>query len=61
MARRKKKNSHVYWICMGIYAVVLIAAAAFGLTKVWKYAEEYEAAQPSGTMDQYVAELNDKL
>lgn len=47
MARRKKKNSHVYWICMGIYAVVLIAAAAFGLTKVWKYAEEYEARSPS--------------
>lgn len=61
MARKKKKNSHVYWICMGIYAVILIAAATFGLTKVWKYAEEYEAAQPSGTMDQYVAELNDKL
>ncbi len=61
MARKKKKNSHVYWICMGIYAVVLIAAATFGLSKVWKYAEEYEAAQPTGTMDEYVSELNDKL
>ena len=46
---------------MGIYAVILIVAATFGLTKVWKYAEEYEAAQPSGAMDQYVSELNDKL
>ena len=52
MARKKKKNSHVYWICMGIYAAVLVAAATFGLAKVWKYAEEYEAAQPTGTMDQ---------
>ena len=31
MARKKKKNSHVYWICMGIYAVVLIAAVAVPL------------------------------
>ena len=39
MARRKKKNSHVYWICMGIYAIVLIAMMLFNWsprTVAWK-------------------------
>ena len=34
MARKKKKNSHVYWICMGIYAIVLIAATIYSILGV---------------------------
>ena len=62
MARKKKKNnSRVYWISLLVYGLVLVGVSAFALTKVWDYAEEYQAAQPTVTMDKYVSELNDKL
>lgn len=60
---RKKKNSgrKTYFICLSIYAVLLIAASCFGLSIVWKYAEEYENSLPQKVIDAYVANLSENL
>lgn len=61
MARRKKRGSKIYAICLSIYILILCGAAVFGLTKVWGYAEEYEASRPAKAMDEYVAALSENL
>lgn len=61
MSRKKKLGRRIYWICLGVYTLILASAAVFCLTKVWGYAEEYEQAQPSKTMDAYVASLSQNL
>jgi len=63
MARRKKKgmSRKLYGILLTAYVLILVGAAAFALTKVWDYAEEYELAQPTLVMDEYVAKLNASL
>ena len=63
MAKRKKKglNRKAYGLMLTVYVLVLVCVAAFALTKVWDYAEEYELAQPTNVMDEYVAQLNANL
>lgn len=59
--KRKNTGRKTYFICLGIYTILLIAAACFGLNIVWKYAEEYEAALPQKVVDEYVASLSENL
>lgn len=61
MARKKKRGSVVYAIALMLYVLVLIVAVSFGLTKVWTYAEEYEAARPELAIDAYIDNLSRNL
>lgn len=61
MARKKKLGSKIYAICLAVYVLLLAGAIFYGLNIVWRYAEEYELAQPTLTMDAYVAQLRENL
>lgn len=61
MAKRKKRSSHAYGIGLTIYIAVVMAIVVFALTRVWKYAEEYEASRPNKLMDEYVEQLSTSL
>lgn len=61
MARKKKRGSKVYAVCLTVYVVLLASAAMFGLSKVWGYAVEYEASRPENVMDAYIADLSENL
>lgn len=61
MARKKKLGSRIYAICLAVYILILAGAIFYGLNIVWRYAEEYELAQPTLTMDAYVQELRENL
>ena len=47
MAKKKKRNSgrKTYFICLGIYVVLLIAASCFGLNIVWQYAKSMKTPE----------------
>lgn len=60
-SEKRKRSSRIYWICLCIYTILLIAAAVYGLRFVWQYAEEYEASRPDNTMDAYVSQLSENL
>ena len=57
MAKKKNRGRKIYFICLSIYTIALCVAAVFGLSLVWEYAEEYEAARPEIVIDAYVNEL----
>lgn len=59
--KQKKKGNMGYAIFLGVYVLVVLAATAFLLSKLWRYAEEYEISRPNKTMDAYVEELNTRL
>lgn len=62
MARRRKKTGSVlYTVVLMLYTLVLIAAACYGLTLVWNYAENYEKARPDNTMNAYIDNLSRNL
>lgn len=61
MARKKKLGSKIYAICLAVYILILAGAIFYGLNIVWRYAEEYELAQPALTMDAYVEDLRENL
>ena len=62
MARRRKKTgSVIYTVVLMLYTLVLIAAACYGLTLVWNYAENYEKARPDNTMNAYIDNLSRNL
>lgn len=54
MTRKKNKGRKIYFILLAVYTVILCAAATVGLSIVWDYAEEYEASEPSHTIEAYV-------
>lgn len=60
-SEKRKRSSRIYWICLIVYGVLISAAAAFALSMVWTYAEEYEGSRPNNTMDAYVAALSENL
>ena len=60
-SEKRKRSSRIYWVCLIIYTVLLIAAAVFGLSTIWRYAEEYELSRPNNTLDAYVANLSENL
>lgn len=61
MAKRRKIWAWVYAVFITIYVVVLSGIALFLLSKVWDYAEEYEAARPEPVIEAYVANLRENL
>lgn len=63
MAKKRRKNSgrKTYFICLAVYTILLVGAAGFGLSVVWKYATEYEGAQAEPVVAQYVDHLNENL
>ncbi len=57
-ASEKKRPRKVFmWIYITL-TVLLLAAAAFGLTKLWGFLEEYEQSQEYYVTDAILAELN---
>lgn len=58
---KRKRSSKIYWSCLIIYGILLVAAAVYALSQVWQYAGEYEASRPNNTMDEYVAQLSENL
>ena len=60
-ANSKKRSRLLYAVALGCWAILLIAAAVYGLRLAWQYAEEYEASRPHVIMDAYVASLSDNL
>ena len=61
MARKKKRSSALYTVVLLVYTLVLVIAACYGLTQVWNYAENYEAARPDNTMNEYIDNLSRNL
>ncbi len=57
----KKRDRALYTMFLCCWAVLLIAAAVYGLRLAWQYAEEYEASRPNSAMDAYVAALSENL
>ena len=58
MAKKKDLGRKIYFICLIVYIVALVAASLFGVSIVWNYAEEYEFSRPEKVIDAYVTELN---
>ena len=61
MARKKNRGSKIYAIFLGVYIILLAAAAMYGLSKMWEYAVEYENSRPDNVMEEYVADLSENL
>ena len=61
MMEKKKKSGLFYFLFLLVYILVVMGVIAFFMTKVWGFAEEYEAARPAHTMDAYVEDLNQNL
>ena len=59
--KRKKHGAAIYTVSLLVYTLLLLVLAFFALTKVWTYAEEYEAARPELTMDAYMENLRRNL
>lgn len=57
MAKYKKRRKWGFLIFMILYAVVVLSAAAFGLTKFWDYMDAYEESRVKNTIEAYIAEL----
>lgn len=58
---KKKKSGLFYFRFLLVYVLIVLGVIAFLMTKVWGFAEEYEAARPAHTMDAYVEDLNNNL
>lgn len=61
MMETKKKSGLGFPLFMLIYILLALALIAFGMLKLWGFAEEYEASRPVHTMDAYVQDLNENL
>ncbi|MGM9586751.1 MAG: hypothetical protein ACI3VA_04585 [Candidatus Limivicinus sp.] len=61
MMEKKKKSGLFYFRFLLVYVLIVLGVIAFLMTKVWGFAEEYEAARPAHTMDAYVEDLNNNL
>ena len=59
--QKRKRSARIYWSCLVVYTILIIAAAVYVLTNIWTYAEEYELSRPNNTMDKYVSELSENL
>ena len=59
--KKKKHGAAAYTAALLVYTLILVVLACFGLTKVWNYAEEYEASRPDHTMDTYIERLSKNL
>ena len=57
----EKKSGRFYFLFLLVYILIVLGVIAFFMTKVWGFAEEYEAARPAHTMDAYVEDLNQNL
>ena len=51
MAKCKKRKIWNFWVFMIVYAVVVLTAAAFGLSKFWDYMEAYEDSRIKNTSE----------
>ena len=60
-SEKRKRSARIYWSCLILYGIIITAVAAYALSIVWDYAEEYEAARPNNTMDSYISELSENL
>ena len=63
MSKRKRRKlwAWVYGIFLTIYTLALATAAYYALSKVWAYAEEYEASQPEPVIEAYVEDMRENL
>ena len=57
MDKCKKCIKWSFWSFMIVYAVVILVAAAFGLSKFWDYMDAYEDSRIKNTVEAYIAEL----
>ena len=58
MAKKlKKKGFKRFFLGLGIYAVVFLALAFFGLSAFWDFIEAYEISRPKNTIAQHVEQL----
>lgn len=57
MAKCKKRKLWNFWSFMIVYAVVVLIAAAFGLSMFWNYMDAYEDSRIKNTMEAYMAQL----
>ena len=60
MEKKKKRSALFYALFLLVYILIVLGVIAFFLTKVWGFAEEYEAARPVHTMDAYVENQGNK-
>ncbi|MCR5575955.1 MAG: hypothetical protein K6F56_02980 [Oscillospiraceae bacterium] len=58
MARKRRRRAALYTFFLVLFAIALLAAAAYGLLMVWTYAEEYEYTRSYHAIDDYLEELN---
>ena len=54
---RKKRRIRWFPIVVCFIILVNIGAIFYVLNYLWNYLEEFEAAQPVGTMERYISEL----
>ncbi len=57
---KQKNGGLVFAICMVVYAIVFIAAAAIFLNWFWGFIEGYEFSRPKNTVRDYMAQLTDE-
>ena len=58
MTAKRKRGARIYTFFLILFALLLIAAACYGLLMVWTYAEEYENSRPHHALDEYLEKLN---
>ena len=55
--RNARRGRLIYTVCLDLWAFLLILAAFFALSRLWKYAAAYEASRPEAAMRSYVSGL----
>lgn len=62
-AERPKKVKKAHWgrffLCMLLYAIVVLGGAAYGLKYLWGFLESYEASRPKNTVESYMENLTE--
>ena len=59
--RNARRGRLIYTICLDLWAFLLILAAFFALSRVWKYAAAYEASRPEAAMRGFISSLSGEL
>lgn len=64
MAKKKRRKNRsrvgkvIYWICLALYAAVLIFLAVYVLRDWNKYLSVYDSSQPNSVIENYISNLN---
>jgi hypothetical protein len=58
MIKQKKKGNLIFTVCLLAYALLFLAATAFGMRYLWNLLDHYERSRPHIALDGYMTTLS---